>query len=1504
MSRQRLVQISLLFFCVASMAYGSLSQVVGQYEQALQDLLDVYEDIKPPKPIQFDQTDLVGATYQKILQPYVLKLQGYADIVFSKFTRKAQYYDDLQELAQKFASYEQDVVRLSKKFPTELQQDAITFFHQQLTTSVVKNCSNIVQQISFALVTKAEDIKAAQTAYNLAWTAHSSDLKDAGFASIDEFEKKMTSWMIDLYQAALKQRNEALQTQDDKQALYQQMSDYYKNMAQVYQNAGNDGQAQVEKNNAFNIRKKFEKYQKAEELYQQAESMADQGRSKIVINFSQPEDTKESVATSLSKLKEAQSLYQQAGNAYQLQLDFAGVSLCNAKQQEIQADQQIRGLQILWVLFLQNDYRSAVKSSVQAFDELKKVYGLDDVMTSQGLSDMQQALQQLQGLCNKVPNDYNDSLALLPVTAKAILLYQSATIGHSKTQSGDRLIDTTTVHDLQQAVTTLNQLLQGMVQLGEIKEDSVLMNHVAPAMVHAKLLDKLFDRNADLKNYMFYLPELEVSMSGKKSFESFVVQYLYQFCLAQAAEFLRQAEQLTKGSSEYDQKMLQALSYVMVLQNYQEQLSDTQIQMVAQQIDQILKNLALQTLATTMSQKAKLTKSWDNTAQGQAAYQSKSDTLFKRAMHLYEVMLQFSLYAKESKFDMPSAQELQQKYLELIDGYVSAYINNVTAYTGYQLYIAPYVYELYLGAQQLDQTALVSKARGYMQTLLVGTGGWLSQVKQQVDQVKAGGLQEKEQIALQQDLSQQVQAFHLAQQQQDSVLQTTFLLFKLKDKPTPLLFSKVDDGIDELQVNFAGQVSAVEVVTPQALKIKIATDKIDDLSSRARLAENKQNFIDASSVYRQLEQSYESLLKVVTDSKQEQTYKQQYFLAKTRATASQLAATVYSQEAQDFQALKGVPTQYFATKALIPDVNVTMLSSSVPESLQGFSSLKLVEQDPARADGQAMLKAFMIAKILDQKGIRFADCYLNYQLNKKTRLPKQTEQTLQAVEQEVNQYFVGFKNVKISVMVAGDLLTFSIQDMPLKAITPLYPTGAYAGVYFDGAATLFQPGTKLLTISGGSYVPGQDESAADLMWQDLAYAYASEAQVKLSEGQGQLQELVKQVVEQQTLDVANFSTTYNRAKQNIVRAQALLFATGASAHYYFEKAKENSKTDAVKKIFLDSYKSQIDEMKKLLIGNPYANSYSIVLSDINQAYVSWSAELNPQTDVNEIESHEQAIVELFVNAAQQCFKYGYRSAMFPTFEQFHYMGAARNFLAARKQYLAMKDTTKAAGLEVEAMRAYYFACVQNVDLYFSVQKNGLVYTPEQILGSGSTAAVKPTQASFAQLQQAHQDFNQGLNVNPGKTAAYNTVKKLLLDASMFLQYLAGQYQKLDPSSQPAGKKKFVAVNPKIISFLQSKGILDAADTSINYETSGMIQKLFNMSKDGYTTFVSEPAVLADWCTVLNMAVAYEYIDSYLGGLKMSATGQPTDFTQKWQTFFQAIQKETSSFQNPASAYVG
>lgn len=1464
----------------------SISKVVVEYEEALKDLLAVYSQMQPPKPIQFNITDPVGSTFNKIVQPYVAELSGYSKLVMLGFARKFPYYQDLETLSKKFTTYQQEVQRLTAYFPSGDRKAAMEYFYQQLATSMVQACSKIVQQASYALNTDAQALQAASTAYNLAWAAQTKDMKIDGFSSDNDFRDQVTSYMTQLFQAAIKQQNEALEKEKDQKETFDNIVSYYNILSKVYANNGNLQQAETEKRNAGVAQQKAKSINQAHKLYQEAEDQANIARTAIIINFSNPEDTKTKVIQSIQELKNVEKMYAQVESLYQEQLNFAGVALCKAKQSEVIADQRMRGIQLLWTLFLTNQVREGISSS--PLTHMEQFFKGDVTQETGSLDEMIKALSDLYGLCMTSPNAFNESLALQSLISEAIELYQAADIGHVHAHHPDRLSNKTTLDSLQQGIKTFSDLIKGMIQFG--KDPSSSSVDIASLLHYATTMDMLFQDNNAFKDFFIKIFQIAATSHAQATFTSFVMQYVYKVCVIQYVLYMKDESNKQNGE--------RALLSLVKLQGYKDELSTDQLSNIEQYMQKIIGNINISQVISQAVRQASQSQNWKNSTQGLAIYQSEANSLWQKALALYTVFLQIS-----------SEQDLEKSYLEALNQYAAAYLQNVTPYIGYQLYIAVSVYKLYVGADKLNDQELASSAQNMLATLFEQKGNFLETVRGWQDQIEKSEGTAKSQEEAQSNLSDIVKIFQKVEQSELVDLKQFMTLFQLERMPRRLLESYKKDDTTTLMVSYGQNNFSVEITASHAQQLKVLDSEIESLQQQAQQAESKLDFATAASLYAKLEQLYITAIKLAQKAFLQQSYKQKYFLVKTKQTACSLASSVVSTGAEQLGTIVDIPTQYYAKEYTQASIVMSDLASSLPISLQGFTTKKVLTKPEEIAEARAIFKAFIIRNMLLQQGISFADCFTSYQLSMKSSIAENNKQAVEKVEQEITAYINLFSETEISVLVAGEEISLFFKNMPIPAIDPFYPTATYAGVYFIGASTLFQPGTKLLTIAGGSYVPGQDEASAQVAFANLAYAYLLEAKIKLDGAKDTLQKLVSTVVPKkdqaaQEIDIKTFMPLYNESKKMFVRAQALLFATGSSAYAYFVQAKDTQKADMVKEIFIETYKTQIDLLEQLLVGNPFSQSYMTVVSDINQGYVSWSAELNPNKDMAQINKNSEAIIALYVKAANDCMSYKYQGKMFPSVEQYHYIGAAKDYLAARKQYLSMKDTANASKLNEQAMKAYFLACAQNIKLYFSVKKDGMLYTPVEVIEAGSTQSTKPQQISYAELKQANIAFQNALNVNSGKIQAFTAVKRLLLDAAMFYQYLAGHYQKevKDLPSPPGKQAK--GMNPQLLSYLKDHNMVVSGATSVDYAQFDTRQKIFGKATDMYVHFVDNSAALASLCNTLNMAVAYQYIEDYLGGLKETGDDKAHDFQQKWQTFFQAVQKEGSAFQNPAASYVG
>lgn len=1480
-------------------------EVQKQYTKAMQQLINVDTSMKPPVPIQLTENDLIGATYAKIIKPYVMEIRGYSNVVISAYARKFPYYQDLKTLSEKFALYEQKVVALTKLFPEKLQNAALIMFYSQLTDSLVQNCAKIVQDISYALSTDSQALDAAFIAYTLAWKAQTPTMKLAGFSDIATFKNNMTTWMANLYQAAIAKQISLLQKTKNRKSIYTAISSYYDTISTIFTNNGNREKAKTEKQSAVAIKKQEADFEQAEHWMQEAEKEAGVGRAVITIDFVHPSATKENLSKSLESLKSAQKLYEQALAVYTSQQDEGAVNQCQARLNELNGDEHIRGMQLLWVLFLQNAYRTGSTSTVQSFSTLQQFYKSDPTSGILSSKNVVDALSDLLSLCTTTPNNFNTSLAVKPLLQSALTLYQDATAGHPKTHNVDRLADPVLLQDVQTVVTTFVALLQGMIAIAKQTSMASSLNNMAQLVIGAKQIDSLFAKNSVIKNMFFYFPQLEVDISGKRSFVSFFIQFVYRLVISTVSDI-------------DDQAVIGTLSNLMTLQNYKDFLTADQLKKLQDSIVALAKKIDIEKKAENLFQNAQKSNNWVNTAGQLKEYQSVTDSLWNQVIQWYEIMMQLSLSSNAAAAGISSTEDLEKQYAQLLQNYIEQFVKNApTSVVGYQLHAMLPLYKLYLVGKKRDDTTTISFVDSKIDELFGQNNGFFGQLQQMVTELQASTTAVKAKAVGEQAISQLIAMINVAIEQQKLAMDTMMHLLQLSKSPDSVLESVEDDVTITVSMKFGKNHSyVVKLTDPVAVRIEKLASTINQIEADVKQQEAKQDFNSVQMSYQNIQSSCLDLLKLVKSTLDVKKYKEKYFLAKTRYTAASLASQVMMSGFVTLDTIKDIPQHYHAARYQLGNIDMKLIGTVLPDSLKKFTTLTIAKDSKSKADALAIFKAYLVYQLLQQQGLNFVDCYSDYTLQKKKTITKDNMAIVLQAEKMVTGYMKRFdEKTVISASVLKDVISFVIEHMPIEAITPLYATGPYAAVYFVGAADLFAEGKNLIVVGGQEYVPGQDRASYQNMLENVAYAYLSQAQQQLSSAQvlGQLliSDLKKQISAKTLIDEDLFLKKYNRIKEIFTNAQALLFATGASAYYYFEQAQQNDLAAQVKEMLLSSYQTEIDIYQQLLIGDPVSNRYNTILSDINQAYISWSVELDPGKDDDLIAKNRTAIVTLFKVAGDSCMNTSFTQPMFPDVQQYYYMQAASNYQAASNQYASMQDQTHATDMDAKALQGYMLASNQKVTVYYAAKKNGLIYTPANMEGYDDTVSTKPQKISCNDLFEAYQNFKAGGDINPGKTVAYTILKNLLLDAAMYYQFLSGKYAKqikqssdLKVSKDSTPKKS--NLNAQLLAYLQKEKIIDAKDNSIPFVKQEILPKLFAISNDVFVKFSTNFEALADWCNALNMAIAYQYIDDYQGGIGQTASQaeQASEFQEKWQSFFTALQKESSALQNPSSAYVG
>lgn len=753
----------------------------------------------------------------------------------------------------------------------------------------------------------------------------------------------------------------------------------------------------------------------------------------------------------------------------------------------------------------------------------------------------------------------------------------------------------------------------------------------------------------------------------------------------------------------------------------------------------------------------------------------------------------------------------------------------------------------------------------------------------------------------------------------------------------------------KVKKNIPSQVSLLK--NAEANILKTAQDKIVDgsaaiksastiiieniaLKTAAEAAEKQADFVVALVHYAAIQSACLQALSVAPSAPEASTLKAQYFVAKTRWTACRLASTVIATGSESFYAISSLPTKYQVEQYLQPIALADLGMSALPASLQLLPSKVLVSilSKQQLQDVKDMFKSYIVSQLLEAQSIRFVYVAAGYQLAKKAGISVSDAVAFDAAVKLVASYINSFKDVQWSVEVTSDAaLVIALKNMPISAVDVLYQSSPSAIDYYIGAKNLFASGSSLVSLYGALYVPGSDLLSSTLMLKACGAAYASQAQIQFKQAQEQMARIVEIIrksgvgapslsltqgpnikmavnskVSQALRLPSDFSSEFEVVKKNIIRAQSLLIDSDQSAYTFFLQAGMKDQAQATRAAFLQMYQVYISFMKKCLVGSPFSSEYKMLLGEINRMYLQWASELSTQLHRAQVASINRNIVELLVSAGEQCYSYPSSDTMIPGFVAINYKVAAKYFAAAASKYRLLDNASEAEVLENKVKKSYFLSSNQDVQLYYYIKNHGISYK-SAMTGQILTVTFDKLLSDYENMkaESIGIDGSNGL-MDAGELQTYNKVQNLLLSATMTYQYLAQEYQKMVPVVTGVVSASSAAVASKarelkILSALKSKNIISQASVIIPYAEQGICEKILKNALDLYEVFKEDFAVQADWMNVLIKVVQQIYSQDYLG----AKPGEDEKFVAiDMQDFFDAVQKEVSSMQNPASAYVG
>jgi|GEM_PF-1523747 len=704
----------------------------------------------------------------------------------------------------------------------------------------------------------------------------------------------------------------------------------------------------------------------------------------------------------------------------------------------------------------------------------------------------------------------------------------------------------------------------------------------------------------------------------------------------------------------------------------------------------------------------------------------------------------------------------------------------------------------------------------------------------------------------------------------------------------------------------AGKATMEKPVTASSkVNVSVQTVQAQAMVQQAQTAIAKGDFTDATQQYEDAYNAYHTLYAAQAQTPQAATVYAKAILMRTLLSASSFASTVQMVGDVTWNNLKSIPEKFVAREYQFQQISMTDLGGTfLPSSLQSLALSQQVATVSAAQEQDifAVLRAYVVSQLLQLQGVNFTDCFVDYSLTLKSGISADIQSYANSALDQVQTVLGDFKNctvVSITLQDEGTILAVNCGNVPLSPATPLYSTMATAVTFLDSAYLLFSTGTQNIDLGGTEYVPGNNVIAADEVLQSMVYAYLSEAYDHFTTAQDLMQHVTESLVKnkpvlQQTLPTG-FSDTFTEINKNLIRAQALLFAPTQSAYAYAQQMSIDTLAVEVKDTFLDIYQVFIAWMKQCLVGAPFINDYQMLLHQINEGYVNWASMLDPKKDAATITKFNMDIAQLFEDAGNSCMQISYTQPLYPNFKQMHYATAAHYFLAAKNKYQTLKQTALVAKMTEAVNTAYFNGGNQNISLYFHAKVNGVTYT------SAATGQAVPI--SVAQLAQ---DNVTGF-VDSGEQDAYNSVKNLLLNAGMAYEFIANeQPQKATVKSKTPAAKAAKSAKAKtqqasaLILYLRSQKVIASNVLEIPYSQPGLVEKIFNLAQDGYEKFQSDPVELGVWMSTMLQATQNLYAQDYLG-----ATGKQTgaQAAQQAKAFFQALQDESSSLENPSSIYV-
>lgn len=711
-----------------------------------------------------------------------------------------------------------------------------------------------------------------------------------------------------------------------------------------------------------------------------------------------------------------------------------------------------------------------------------------------------------------------------------------------------------------------------------------------------------------------------------------------------------------------------------------------------------------------------------------------------------------------------------------------------------------------------------------------------------------------------------------------------------------ILLASLTVNAEDLQDSAIAQI---KIQDPSSLEKKPGQKTINSLLSLAHQNALSGNFKTASNQYQQLMSMYTTLYSI---NPQNTSAYENMMEAKTMYTALSFAATLQPSGNQTWGTIKDIPTEYRATRYGFNTINVANFGmSQLPASLLSLAAgtEQKVFTQQQQSDILKLIKAYAVNELLSVYNMEFSQVFVDYNLEFNTQVDQSGQALASQILAQVDIAFNKFEGVEIISINLADASTIEsviCKNILLCNVNPLFASMATALTFYASAQLLVEPNTNTVKLGNASYTPGNDEQLSDIMIEKMIKVYLTAAYPHWQEAQGLMQQLSNALKSQNTTNKsfpANFENSFKTIDHHIARAQALLYAQGQSAYAYAIKNSKQQLAQSIEQLFFDIYQKYVAWMKKVLIGkDPFDTTYQIILYKINSVYVAWASLLGAQNKASQVKAINNDIVSLFTAAGQACMNISYTEPLYPNFIQYHYATAAHYFLAVQSQYTKMNEQSNALSMNNLINEAYFKGSSQNVALFSHVAKHGVVITHEDT-NEQENVALSTLIAQKVFSSTAEQN-------------AYNSVQNLLLNAGIGYSFLTKRIQTLITQSKTSKNSAITQdanapYTQNVTTFLRNQNIMSATALQPLFFQDGVAESIFAVNMQAYNLFKNNLNDYASWLSVLYSALQALYAFNYLGATG-SDTGQ--DIENQMTEFFTALEKHTSSLENPSSVYVG